>query len=106
MASQTYQAILLAAKNRQQITCDYHGHRREACPHVIGWGLRGEEMALVYQFGGTSSSGLPPNGEWRCLRLQDLSNLEVHTGEWHTNYSHIRPQSCVKQVEYEVFVPA
>ncbi|MGO9135665.1 MAG: hypothetical protein ACLP8A_16660 [Methylovirgula sp.] len=104
MRSPTYQLVLDAAKTRQQIMCDYHGHRREACPHVVGLGLRGEEMALIYQFGGTSSSGLPPLGEWRCLRLQEVVNLRVQQGAWHTDNSHLRPQSCVKQIEYEVFV--
>ncbi len=104
MKSQAYQMLLNAAKNLDQIVCDYHGHKREACPHVIGLGMRGEEIALVYQFGGSSSSGLPANGEWRCLRLQEVANLIVQKGPWHTGFNHSRPQSCVKQIEYEVIV--
>lgn len=102
MRTTNYQLLLAAAKNREQIICDYNGYRREACPHVVGLGLRGEEIALVYQFGGSSSSGLPPQGEWRCLRLHDVTNLNVRSGQWYTGYNHSRPQTCVKQIEFEV----
>jgi hypothetical protein len=70
--SQIFDLFLQAATDRSQIVCNYNGLTREICPHVIGWGLRGEEMALNYQFAGQSSKGLPPGGEWRCLKLQDV----------------------------------
>ena len=32
-----------------------------------------DEKALTYQFGGQSSKGLPPGGQWRCLWLAKVS---------------------------------
>jgi hypothetical protein len=100
--SPNFDLFLQAAKSRLQIICKYNGLSREVCPHVIGWGLRGEEMALTYQFAGQSSRGLPFGGEWRCLRLQDVLDAVTRAGAWHTGYSHLRPQTCVKRVEFEV----
>jgi hypothetical protein len=104
MTSPVFDLFLKAAKNRNQIVCDYKGLSREVCPHVIGWGKAGEEMALVYQFAGESSKGLPPAGEWRCLRLAEVTNARAQSGAWHTDYSHLRPQTCVKSVQFEVIV--
>jgi hypothetical protein len=102
MPSAVYDLFMQSAKSRMQIVCQYNSLVREVCPHVIGLGMRGEEMALVFQFAGESSKGLPPEGEWRCLRLQDVKNATSRAGAWHTNHSHLKPQSCVKQVHYEV----
>jgi hypothetical protein len=102
MASPLYNLMLSAAKTLQQVVCDYHGYRREICPHVIGLGANGEEMILAYQFGGGSSRGLPSDGEWRCFRLQEVSNAKPQSGALYTNNSHLRPQTCVKRVEFEV----
>jgi hypothetical protein len=104
MSSPTFDVFLQAAKDRRQIVCNYQGRHREACPHVIGWGKDGSEMALVFQFAGDSSKGLPPGGEWRCLRLAEVANVVAQDGAWHTGLSHLRPQTCVKRVEFEVMV--
>ena len=52
-------AIVDRIQREQQITCRYAGHYREICPHIIGW-TDGEEMLLGWQFGGETSSTLPP----------------------------------------------
>ena len=103
MTSSTFDLFLKAAKRRSHIVCTYHGLQREICPHVIGWGKNGEEMALAYQFAGDSSKGLPPEGEWRCLRLPEVRNATAMPGTWHTGDSHLKPQTCVKNIEFEVF---
>ena len=64
--------------------------------------MSGDEMALVYQFAGGSSQGLPPSGEWRCLRLGSVKDAKARLGAWHTGFSHLRPQTCVKRIEFEV----
>jgi hypothetical protein len=99
-----FDLFLQAAKNRDQIVCSYNGLERELCPHVIGWGKIGEEKALGYQFAGLSSSGVPPTGEWRCFTLKRVLNARIRPGAWHTGFSHLKPQTCVKQIEFEVIV--
>ena len=66
-----YTLVRNAIVAKQIVTGMYHDHHREMCPHVIG--LRGgRRQALFYQFAGSSASGLPPDGEWRCLQVDEL----------------------------------
>jgi hypothetical protein len=86
---------------RQQIVCIYDGHPRELCPIVLGHS-RGAEKALTYQFGGSSNSGLPPGGEWRCLWLSKASEVALRDGPWHSGSRHTQPQGCVEIVDLDV----
>lgn len=88
-------------RQRKQVLCVYGGFRRELCPAVLGHS-RGEEKALTFQFGGESSSGLPPGGEWRCLWLNKVSNVTLRDGPWFAGSSHTWPQDCVEDVDLDV----
>lgn len=101
MTSPTYELFRQAVLNKQQIVCTYHGFLREICPHTLGH-TGGHEQALSFQFGGESSKGLPPGGEWRCMKLEEVMNPQIKDGPWHTGTTHGRPQTCVKQVDVEV----
>lgn len=105
MQSQNFELIMQAIKNNQQIHADYDGHHREMCPHVLGY-KAGKEQALFCQFGGTSSSQgqiNPNNAQWRCIPVEELSNVEIVDGEWHTlDTKHQRRTSCVDEVVIEV----
>lgn len=99
-----YSIIRQAILDKHQIVAMYKGYRREMCPHVIGL-TDGKQHALFYQFGGESSSGLDPKGSpnnWRCMFVEDLTNVSSHPGPWHTAPNHSRPQRCVAQVDVEV----
>jgi hypothetical protein len=94
-----------AIKNKQTICADYQGHYREMCPHVLGWSKAGKEHALLYQFAGSSKSGLGPDGSyqnWRCVDLDELTGVSVKDGAWHTAPNHSRKQTCVASVAVEV----
>jgi hypothetical protein len=101
MTSATYQLFRRAILRRQQIVCTYQDHHRELCPHVLGHAA-GREMALTYQFGGQSSSGLPAGGEWRCLDLAQVKNARLRDGPWHTGRRHTTTQTCVEIVDVDV----
>ena len=99
----TYALVKKAVLEKLQVIATYNGHSREMCPHVIGW-KHGRGQALFYQFAGTSSSGLGPDGSpgnWRCLFLDELTNVSVRKGAWHTAPNHSRPQTCVDQIDAE-----
>jgi hypothetical protein len=102
MAS-AYALIHDAIRNKRIITAMYKGYEREMCPHVLGH-KKGRPHALFYQFGGSSSSGLPPDGAWRCVFVDELANVNVQDGAWHTGPNHSRPQTCVDQIDIEVSV--
>ena len=101
MNSRTYELLKTAVLNRQQVTCQYGGHYREICPHAIGT-KSGEAHVLSYQFGGSSSSGLPPGGEWRCMVVTRINNAQSSAGDWHTGNSHSQPQTCIDEMDAEV----
>ena len=101
MASANYQLFEQAMRLRRQIVCRYAGYRRELCPIVLGHS-RGEEKALTYQFAGDSGSGLPAGGEWRCLSLSKVSDVELRNGPWFAGTSHTQPQGCVETVDLDV----
>lgn len=102
MTRLNYDLIREAILSKKQITCFYDGHYREICPHVLGWGKEGNEQVLAFQFAGTSSRGLPPDGEWRCLQVRQLHNVTSRDGAWRTRDKHTRPQTCVKRIDVEV----
>ena len=80
----------------------YTGHYREMCPHTIGL-KNNRPQALFYQFAGGSSSGLPEEGQWRCMPIPGLSEVNIRLGEWHTSPDeHTQPQTCVDVIDVEV----
>ena len=96
--------IRQAIQSRQQVLATYNGHYREMCPHVLGL-KNGRQQALFFQFAGTSSSGLAPAGSgenWRCIFIDQLQNVSVRDGAWHTAPNYSRPQTCVDAIEIEV----
>jgi len=90
-----------AILRRQQITCHYQGVDRKVCPYILGH-KKGSEAALVYQFGGQSSRGLPPGGEWRCLLLSDVRDPAARDGPWYGDAEHRSSQTCVDAVFVDV----
>jgi len=97
MPSEAFSIIQQAIEERSSIEADYKGHRRQMSPHVVGY-KGGVEHALLYQYGGGSSSGLGPPGSpgnWRCLFVRELSNVTIIEGVFETAPNHSRPQTCV-----------
>ena len=103
MPKSSYDLLREAVLQRKAVACTYKGLVRHLCPHVIGKGKDGAAKALSLQFAGETSSGsLPEGGEWRCMAVDEMLNVEVIADDWHTLANHSRPQSCVKQVDVEV----
>ena len=101
MPSETYRLFERAMEERKQILCTYDGYRRELCPIILGHS-QGKERALTYQFGGESRSGLPRGGEWRCLFLSSVSEVQLRCGRWHAGDRHTQPSRCVEIVDLDV----
>lgn len=101
MASRVYKLFARAMANRKQILCVYNGYARELCPVILGHS-KGEEKALTYQFGGDSKTGLPREGEWRCLWLSKVDKVELRDGPWYSGGRHDQPQGCVEVVDLDV----
>lgn len=106
MPSESYLVIRRAMENMQNIVTEYQGKRRELSPHTLGL-KDGREKVLSYQFGGESSSGLAPRNSasnWRCMFVAEMESVKIsEQREWHTAPSHTRPQTCIDDVDIEVF---
>ena len=100
LPSGTYGIFRRAILERKQVVCRYKGLRREVCPQVIGW-KDGFEKVLAFQFGGESSQDLPPDGEWRCMFVEQVREASLRDGPWHTGHNHRRPQTCVDEIDVE-----
>jgi len=101
----TYQVIRDAIVNKKQILATYDGFHREMCPHAIGT-KNGRQQALFFQFAGDTSKGPIRDpyspGNWRCLAIDQLSNVQVRDGDWYTGSNHSQAQTCVGDVDVEV----
>jgi hypothetical protein len=103
MQSATYSLIRAAIGNERQITCTYQGYYREICPHIIGR-KDGDERLLAFQFGGNTSSGLPPGGAWKCFSIAEMNDVKARDGRWHTGTSHSTSQKCVAEIDLDINV--
>ena len=74
-----YQVLAEAITGKQRVVARYHDEERIFSPHALGR-KRGVAHVLVFQFAGGSQSGLPPGGEWRCLNLDELSDIRLAPG--------------------------
>ena len=100
-ASPTYRLFARAMSDRKQIVCEYDGDRRELCPIILGHS-KVEEKALTFQFDGESKTGLPPEGEWKCLFLEKVSGVRLREGPWRAGARHSQAQKCVEDVDLDV----
>lgn len=100
--SLAFELIRQAIAERKLISAVYHAKSRELCPHVLGWKAE-REHALFFQVGGDSAKGLATTGSWRCLNLDELSEVELHHGEFLTGPGYYdNPQKCVDRIEAQI----
>ena len=93
-----YTILAEAISSKQQVVARYHDEERIFSPHALG-AKRGVAHVLVYQYAGGSRTGLPPGGEWRCLNLEELSDIRLEPGAWRTAENVFNPQTCLDEVE-------
>jgi hypothetical protein len=96
-----YSLIRQTILEMKQVVATYQGRYREMCPHTLGT-KNGRRQALFFQFAGESSRGLPPGGEWRCIPVDELADVSIRGGAWHTDDRHSQRQSCVDEIDVEV----
>ena len=60
--------------------------------------------AMCYQYGGDSERGLAPAGSpanWRCMAVDELSEVRLLEDVWRTAPNHLRPQTCIAEVDVD-----
>jgi hypothetical protein len=96
-----YELIRNAVVERDCVSAWYQGKLRLFSPVVLGT-KAGEPHVLAYQFGGTSRQPLGPDGSprnWRCLRVSELTEVNLVPGVWHTTGRRKGAQNCIDQVD-------
>jgi hypothetical protein len=93
-----YSILAEAIASKQQVLARYGGEERLFSPHALGT-KRGTHHLLVFQYAGGSQTGLPEGGEWRCLTLEELSEIRLQPGAWRTAPNVFNPQTCLDDVE-------
>jgi hypothetical protein len=94
-----------AILHRRPVAALYRGRSRLLCPHLLGWNRHRRLQVLCYQYAGDSESGLQFAGatdNWRCLAVENLSQVELLDGPWQTAENHSRPQTCIEEIELDV----
>jgi len=100
--SDVFELIKQAIAEKKLISAVYHERQRDLCPHVLGW-KADREHALFFQVGGDSAKGLASTGAWRCLNLDELSEVEIRDGEFRTGPGYYdNPQKCVDKIEVQI----
>ena len=100
MDDDSYGLVRRAIEQRRQVEALFEGRPRRFCPHAIG-SRAGEQRALVFQVGGYSSRGLPPEGDWRCLAIDRLTEVTLRDGPWHSR-AHSQPQHCINEIDLSI----
>ena len=107
MSSPTYQLLRNAITSKQNVSADYKGYHRIMTPHTLGT-KAGREKCLLYQFDGQSSSAsvFPENSpaNWRCVFVDELTNVSTTGGKLHTAQKHTQKQTCVDNVDVELVI--
>ena len=98
----SYATIRQAILDRCCLSANYRGELWHFAPHALGRSNSGETNVMAFQYGGSSSKGLPPGGQWRCFRVEDLSGVYRNDDPWHTAPDHSRPNTCVTRVDVQV----
>lgn len=71
--SKVFETLRAAIERRQVISATYNDRRREFVPLKLGF-KGDEEVAKVYQVGGTSSRSLP---NWSIVKVSRLEDVEL-----------------------------
>jgi hypothetical protein len=107
-ADPKYDLLRNSVLERDCVSAWYQGNLRLFSPVVLGTKAR-EPHVLGYQFGGTSHQPLGPDGSprnWRCLRVSELTDVNLLPGVWHTAGRRKGVQNCIDQVDVSAGRPS
>src|SRR5207253_4303650 len=103
-----YGLIRNAVLERDSLSAWYQGLPRIFSPVLLGT-KAGEPHVLGYQFDGTSHQPLRPDGSpenWRCLRVSELTEVNLLPGIWHIARKGKGSQNCIDQVNVSAYRPS
>jgi hypothetical protein len=104
----TYDLVRDAVLERDSVSAWYQGHFRIFSPGLLGTKADVAHV-LGYQFDGTSHEPLRREGSpenWRCLRVDELTDVKVLPGIWQIARKGKGFQNCIDKVDVSAYRPA
>jgi len=98
--SSAFVAMRDAILRRKPLRLNYKGRDLVVCPYILGHTLQ-EERALVLAVDGIGRQTRPERGEWMCLRLANVKDIEVLDQPWIEQPYLGRIQRCVDSVHLD-----
>ncbi|QQO12571.1 PIN domain-containing protein [Bradyrhizobium diazoefficiens] len=99
--SSTFAALRQAMLHRRPVRLTYGRKEFVVCPYVLGHAV-GEERAFVLVVNGTGERKESKRGNWICLRVAKIQNIETIDGPWINRAFPGPVQRCVDQVHLDV----
>jgi hypothetical protein len=96
-----YDLMAGAILTRKQVLCTYHGAPHEVCPIMLGR-KGGAACVLTWQFAGTDERGELVRGSWKCLALDDLSDVRLRDGPFYAGDGDRRPRAWLDDVDVDM----
>jgi len=79
-----HEVIRDAIISKRSVTAHDNGHVRRFSPHTLGSEADGEEVVIGYQYAGDRPGGLPRGGDWCCLLLAEIDDVQPNDDGWQT----------------------
>lgn len=98
--STAFVAIKEAILQRKTLRLNYDGKDVTACPYILGHALQ-EERAFVLALDGMGKPSRAERGQWMCLRLESVKDIEVLDQPWTEQPYPGRIQRCVDNVHLD-----
>lgn len=99
---QPYDILRQAALNLDSVAAAYQGEPIAFSPHILGT-TGGERRVVAYLFDtGTADPGDDPRGSWRCLAIDELTDIAPILGTWRTPAGWLTngpPRQLIDQVD-------
>ena len=101
MGSPTYELFVRAMIEERQVSCVFRERPRVFSLIILGH-TDGEERALAWQTGGSSSGRLPPGGAWRNVTLSEVTDARLLASKLRRGTRKSGKQQWVGDVDLEV----
>lgn len=100
-ATDNYSIVRQAIVNRYCLTATYKNHELKFSPYALGRSASGDLSVMALQYEGLSSNVALAVGEWRCFRINALTDLRKNNDHWRVAPDRSRPMTCVARVDVQ-----
>jgi uncharacterized protein len=93
-----YSRLQKAVLQRHTIKCLWKGLERQFCPYALGM-KDGRAHIIVWQNGGKSWNPLRAQGDWRCVPIAQITDLQRDERAWQCDSAPPPPHMALDLVD-------